>query len=414
MGSWDYMFYFILIWSFFEFLFWIFSSKNTIHYDFKMGFSNLAVRSLRPLSGFLAIPFFGMYQWVFTYWQVTPLVWNKNQTWQWVIVLLLVDFMFYWAHRLRHSWNILWAAHIVHHQSTDYNLSLSGRDGFWEYPTFALQKLPLALLGVPFDMMFPMGNCVLFYMFFIHTKMFSKIPILEFIFVNPSHHSVHHYKNVEKYGGTKNFGGMFIIWDRLFGTFQDEKSENEEYGVNEPGPLYHPILAQTFFYGHIFRIFAKSNWENRVRILFSTYNPEPFIENDANKASAPNSLKWLWCTSLILYISAFSILSEKFIRSKNWTLIPFNFFVYLLAIGAAGTCLNRILIERPIGKAPVVLLFISMIFTVSFDSLPTRLPPLSYNSSIFIIISIIFSISGSPVAIRSFFLRESRKKNESI
>ena len=217
-----------------------------------MGFSNLAVRCLRPLSGFLAIPFLGLYQWVFQKFQIFPIGWDKSQIWQWIVVLLLVDLMFYWAHRLRHTWNILWGAHIVHHQSTDYNLSLSGRDGFWEYPTFALQKLPLALLGIPFEMMFKMGNCVLFYMFFIHTKMFSKIPLLDLIFVNPSHHSVHHYKNVEKMGGTKNFGGMFIIWDRLFGTFQNEESMLEEYGVNEPGPLYHPILAQTFFYGQNF------------------------------------------------------------------------------------------------------------------------------------------------------------------
>ncbi|MFT4595538.1 MAG: alkylglycerol monooxygenase, partial [Psychroserpens sp.] len=140
-----------------------------------------------------------------------------------VLLVLGVDFFYYWFHRASHQINFLWAAHIVHHQSEDYNLSVALRQSWiqgWFSWTF---YLPLAFIGFNPEIAFPIIAFNTLYQFWIHTTTIKSLGPLEWIFNTPSHHRVHHGSN-PKYID-KNHAGSLIIWDRMFGTFKQEEDE---------------------------------------------------------------------------------------------------------------------------------------------------------------------------------------------
>ncbi|WEK38144.1 MAG: sterol desaturase family protein [Candidatus Pseudobacter hemicellulosilyticus] len=161
----------------------------------------------------------------------------------WFFLLLCTDFCWYWYHRLAHEVNIFWAAHVVHHQSEDYNYTVSARitvfqaflrTGFWAV---------LPLIGFPASMITSILLVHGLYPFFVHTRLIGKMGILEYFLVTPSHHRVHHASN-EAYLD-KNYGDVFIIWDKLFGTFQkEEKDITIKYG------LTHPLNSYSFLWQH--------------------------------------------------------------------------------------------------------------------------------------------------------------------
>jgi sterol desaturase/sphingolipid hydroxylase (fatty acid hydroxylase superfamily) len=159
----------------------------------------------------------------------------------WILLLLATDFIWYWYHRLAHEMNILWALHVVHHQSEDFNFTVSARitvlqavarTGFW---------CVLPFIGFSAPMITGMLLVHGLYPFFIHTRLVGKLGVLEYLFVTPSHHRVHHACN-EQYLD-KNYGDVFIIWDKLFGTFKKE-DEEPVYG------LTHPLKTYSFLWQH--------------------------------------------------------------------------------------------------------------------------------------------------------------------
>lgn len=147
----------------------------------------------------------------------------KQSLWLWILLLLCTDFLWYWYHRLAHEINLFWAVHVVHHQSEDYNYTVSARITVLQAFVRTLFWAVLPLLGFPASMITVMLLIHGIYPFFIHTRLIGKLGILEYILVTPSHHRVHHASN-EKYLD-KNYGDVFIIWDKLFGTFQKEEEE---------------------------------------------------------------------------------------------------------------------------------------------------------------------------------------------
>jgi alkylglycerol monooxygenase len=159
----------------------------------------------------------------------------------WAIALVGVDFLYYWWHRASHEVNLLWAAHVVHHQSEDYNLAVALRQSiltsFTVQPFFA----PLALLGVPPLVFASMNALSTLYQFWIHTELVGKLGWLEEWLNTPSHHRVHHAINPQYLD--KNYGAVLIVWDRLFGTFIREE-EAPVYGLVKPFHSYNPIWAQ--------------------------------------------------------------------------------------------------------------------------------------------------------------------------
>lgn len=163
---------------------------------------------------------------------------------------LLLDFCYYLSHRATHRINFLWATHIVHHHSEKLNLSVAfRRSAFGPLFTFVFD-LPLALLGLPLWWFALLSAINIFYQFLIHTETLGKLGYLEIFMNTPSHHRVHHGRD-PKYLD-KNFASVFIIWDKLLGTFQREE-EPPEYGVTTPPPNFNPITANLHFYQILWR-----------------------------------------------------------------------------------------------------------------------------------------------------------------
>ena len=138
----------------------------------------------------------------------------------WIVAILGFDFCYYWFHRFSHEISILWAAHAVHHQSEDYNLSTALRQTSTGFLFSWIFYLPLFLLGMPFEVFVTANAIDLIYQFWVHTQHVDKLGWFDRIFVTPSNHRVHHAQN-EIYID-RNYGGILILWDRLFGTFQEE------------------------------------------------------------------------------------------------------------------------------------------------------------------------------------------------
>lgn len=154
----------------------------------------------------------------------------------------VVDFLYYLGHRLSHSNTFIWSGHIVHHSSEFYNFTTALRQGYFEGLLMWPRLLILAMLGFPPAYGFFWNELNIVMMFFVHTETIGKLPApIEFVFNTPSHHRVHHARN-PKYID-KNYAGVFIIWDRLLGTYEEE-AEAPVYGLVHPLHTYDPLFVQ--------------------------------------------------------------------------------------------------------------------------------------------------------------------------
>jgi len=185
-----------------------------------MGAVNVAVSAGAK---FLSIPFFA---WLYTH-RVADLG-HADVWWSWVVLLVAEDFCYYWFHRTHHEVRLLWAVHVNHHSSQRYNLTTALRQALLTPITGPIFWAPLALVGFPPIMILTAQAWSLLYQFWLHTESIDRLGPLEWILNTPSHHRVHHGSNVRYLD--KNHAGIFIVWDRLFGTFAPE-TERVEYGL---------------------------------------------------------------------------------------------------------------------------------------------------------------------------------------
>ncbi|MDZ7888848.1 MAG: sterol desaturase family protein [Pseudomonas sp.] len=193
---------------------------------------------------------------------------SAQHTWVWVLAFVLYDFCYYWNHRLGHERNVLWAAHSVHHQSEDYNLSTALRQTSSGFLFGWIFYLPLAVLGVPLLVFLTVAALNLLYQFWVHTRHIPKLGWYEWAFVTPSNHRAHHAQNAIYMD--RNYGGVFILWDRLFGTFQAELDEEPViFGVTTPLASWNPLWANLQFYVQLWRDASRaSSWWDKLRIWF--------------------------------------------------------------------------------------------------------------------------------------------------
>ncbi len=183
----------------------------------------------------------------------------------WVAAFLLVDMMYYWFHRLSHEVNFMWAAHIVHHQSEEYNLSVALRQSWWQGFFSWWFYLPMAVLGIHPLVIVTVAAFNTLYQFWIHTKAIGTLGPLEAVFNTPSHHRVHHGSD-PKYLD-RNHAGTLIIWDRLFGTFQREEEE-PTYGITTPLNGWDPVRANFHYWGDLFAMArATRRWLDKVLVF---------------------------------------------------------------------------------------------------------------------------------------------------
>ncbi|WP_129973017.1 MULTISPECIES: sterol desaturase family protein [unclassified Pseudomonas] len=191
-----------------------------------------------------------------------------DSVWVWVFAFVCYDFCYYWLHRMGHERNILWAAHSVHHQSEDYNLSTALRQTSTGFLLSWIFYLPMAVLGVPLLVFVSVAALNLLYQFWVHTRHIPKLGWFEWCFVTPSNHRAHHAQNALYMD--RNYGGVFIIWDRLFGSFQEE-DDNEPviFGVTTPLASWNPLWANLQFYAQLWGDArrAERTWD-KIRIWF--------------------------------------------------------------------------------------------------------------------------------------------------
>ena len=203
--------------------------KDTIA-SASMGLVKVSVGAVAKLA---SLPLFAL---LYTYRFVDlgqPAMW-----WSWVVLLLAEDFCFYWFHRLHHEVRVLWSAHVNHHSSKHYNLSTAWRQTLLTTLTGPMFWAPLALVGFPPWMILVAQTWSQIYQFLLHTESIGRLGPLEEVMNTPSHHRVHHGKNVDYLD--RNHGGIFIIWDRLFGTFARER-ERVVYGLTRDINTFHPV-----------------------------------------------------------------------------------------------------------------------------------------------------------------------------
>lgn len=186
-----------------------------------------------------------------------------------VIAFICTDFASYWNHRLSHKINFFWNQHVIHHSSEEFNLACALRQSISNLlGYFSILLIPAAILGVPHKVIVVLAPIHLFAQFWYHTKHIGKLGFLEYIIVTPSQHRVHHAINKEYLD--KNLAAIFCVWDRLFGTFQEELEDIPPvYGVLKPANTWNPILIN---FQHIWRLiqdaWRTNNWLDKFRIWF--------------------------------------------------------------------------------------------------------------------------------------------------
>ncbi|GMN05701.1 sterol desaturase family protein [Croceitalea sp. MTPC5] len=197
-------------------------------------------------------------------------IFELKATWPvWILAFLAIDFAGYWNHRLNHHVNIFWNQHVIHHSSEEFNLACALRQSISNVVGyFALLLLPAAILGVPNEVIAILAPIHLFAQFWYHTQHIGKMGWLEYIIVTPSQHRVHHAINPEYID--KNLGQILCVWDRMFGTFQEElPTVPPRYGVLKPANTWNPILIN---FQHVWRLckdaWRTTSWYDKLRIWF--------------------------------------------------------------------------------------------------------------------------------------------------
>jgi len=261
----------------------------------------------------------------------------------WIFLLLSTDFLWYWYHRLAHEINLLWAVHVVHHQSEDFNYTVSARITLMQAFVRTCFWAVLPLLGFPASMITTMLLIHGIYPFFIHTRLIGKLGILEYILVTPSHHRVHHASN-EKYLD-KNYGDVFIIWDKLFGTFQKEEEE-PVYGLTKPLNTYSFLWQHFHFYIELWISFcSKKTIKEKLSVLFGRPDKiDPLVraraekifrlEKGSNAITAPLNRYVIWQIILLLVSLFVFILFEKYCGAAFKAIIALVVLLTLINCGA--------------------------------------------------------------------------------
>ena len=173
------------------------------------------------------------------------MTWPRDAWWAWALAIVFYDFCYYWNHRLGHESAMFWASHVVHHQSQRYNLSTALRQSSSGVLLGWVFYVPMAIAGVPPEMFAVAAVVDLLYQYWIHTELIGKLGWFDRWFASPSNHRVHHAVN-DRYID-RNYGGIFMLWDRLFGTFVEE-SETCTYGTRAPLNSWDPLWANLEVY----------------------------------------------------------------------------------------------------------------------------------------------------------------------
>jgi sterol desaturase/sphingolipid hydroxylase (fatty acid hydroxylase superfamily) len=190
--------------------------------------------------------------------------WPTDQWWTWALAIVAYDFCYYWNHRLGHESAVFWAAHVVHHQSQEYNLSTALRQTSSGALLGWIFYLPMAVAGFPVEVFVVAAVVNLLYQYWIHTEQIGKLGWFDRWFGSPSNHRVHHAVN-DRYID-RNYGGITMLWDRLFGTFVEE-GEKCVYGTRAPLDSWDPLWANLEVYADLARRSRQAaRWRDKLLV----------------------------------------------------------------------------------------------------------------------------------------------------
>lgn len=208
----------------------------------------------------------GLYAWAFEKITVLQAPGFWDAWYGWICAVVLFDFCDYWLHRAGHECAVMWAAHLVHHQSQDFHFATALRQESTVILIGWVFYLPMAVLGVPPEEFAIAGLIVLLYQFWIHTEHIGKLGWFDRVFSSPSNHRVHHAVNDQYLD--KNYGGMLVIWDRMFGTFAEEH-EPCVYGTRSALNSWDPVWAIVAEYWTLLRLsWHAERWADKLRIFY--------------------------------------------------------------------------------------------------------------------------------------------------
>ena len=236
------------------------------YYDIKDSVANTALALMHQASDAIALLLLmPLFSWLYQY-----RLWDIELGFASVFfAFLLQDFLYYWFHRASHNVHWLWAAHVVHHSSTNMNFTTAFRQSLM-YPLAGMWLFwtPMVLLGFAPEIVFTVVALNLAYQFFVHTQMVSKLGGFERVFNTPSHHRVHHATNPCYID--KNYAGVLIIWDKLFGSFVEEKADEPcRYGIVGQINSHNPLTITFHQWQHLIRsVWQAKGWREKYKALF--------------------------------------------------------------------------------------------------------------------------------------------------
>ena len=243
---------------------WLVIRENRADFDRKDTWANIFIGFLSVAWGAL----FGLFTsliYIAVY-DFAPFKMPMETVWAWAILLFADDFAYYWFHRFSHEVRFFWNFHVVHHSSNQYNLSVAVRQSWFSGIAHWVFYLPVAFLGFPLWAFVTMHGLNLIYQFWIHTNLIGKLGFIEKVLNTPSHHRVHHGVNNQYLD--KNYAGIFIFWDKLFGTFIEE-TETPRYGIIKPLTSYNWLWINTHGWSEMFEAMkTKKTFFGKLRCVF--------------------------------------------------------------------------------------------------------------------------------------------------
>ncbi|XP_045527216.1 alkylglycerol monooxygenase-like [Pieris brassicae] len=335
---------------------------------------------------------FYSYTWIYNNWKMVELPWDSTTTW--LLAALGMDFCYYWMHRACHEIHILWAQHQVHHTSEDFNMGVGVRQSILQgWCGFAFY-LPLALAIPPAQFMVHHQFSYL-YMFWIHTEAVNRLGPLEYFLNTPSHHRIHHGSN--PYCIDVNYGGVLIIWDKLFGTFRAEKDTDRiVYGLIYQQPSFNPIHLQTFYTKYVIAKFKEyTTWSHKLQAVFNrpSWKPENYVrfqdmpeDPDLHLRVKYDVILPKWCTAYLLCHYALVLFGFYRLFMLHLSLSPVAVVAFVLYLLGSLTVFGMILDASP--KAPFLELLRCLVLITATSLVPSL--RLNLFSQMFYVSSAIF------------------------
>ena len=387
-----------------EYFYGIFIGKNTYRLN-----DTLTSISLGMISRFPVMLNLGVQSLIFIYISkyINLGLLSVKNPFTWIAAFLLYDLSYYWMHRMHHEIKILWATHSVHHHGEDYNLATALRQTSTGWLWKWIFYVPMMLIGVPGEVFVTVAGINLVYQFWVHTEHIGHLGFLEKIFITPMNHRIHHAKNKEYIDA--NYGGVFIIWDRMFGTYTPQRDDLKPvYGTATPLNSWNPIWANFQVYSIMIKDTIKTKlWRNKIKVWFSeTYwRPEDCVEE-----KDPREFFKKYNPKITLDVKLFSLVQILFTTTVfnvvfiNASLISYNeIILFGISLVALASLTGFLMQGNKIAYQLILLVsFLGIVGIYSFEILnisllSTKLLLAQFGSNIIVITGILLSQSISNV-----------------